>query len=179
MAHEQKPDIVFRRNGRVHLNRRGTSLHSTTGKRGVRISDSNAGYTMFRGSVKSTGYPLHSPVYPSLPLPRVTVCHHFSTSLYDSSCRVSEKLLLYQSTFYYKIINTCINIPRTPPSQPPPNLRSYPYSDVAVALAKSDSENHAGDSKATLRTSNAGQVQGDDPNKTKMYTPVLQFGDWT
>jgi len=33
----------------------------------VRISGSNAGYTMFRGSVKSTGYPLHSPVSPSLP----------------------------------------------------------------------------------------------------------------
>jgi hypothetical protein len=30
----------------------------------VRISGSNAGYTMFRGGVKSTGYPLHSPVSP-------------------------------------------------------------------------------------------------------------------
>ena len=37
---------------------------------------------MFRGSVKSTGYPLHSPVPPSLPLPCVTVCHHISTGLY-------------------------------------------------------------------------------------------------
>jgi len=47
----------------------------------VRISGSNAGYTMFRGSVKSTGYPLHPPVSPSLPLPCVTVCHHISTGL--------------------------------------------------------------------------------------------------
>jgi hypothetical protein len=47
----------------------GASVQSTTGSRGVRISGSNAGYTMFRGSVKSTGYPLHSPVSPSLPLP--------------------------------------------------------------------------------------------------------------
>ena len=46
----------------------GTSFQSTTVSRGVRISGSNAGYTMFRGSVKSTGYPLHSPVSPSLPL---------------------------------------------------------------------------------------------------------------
>ena len=46
------------------------------------ISGSNAGYTMFRGSVKGTGYPLHSPVSPSLPLPRVTVCHHISTGVY-------------------------------------------------------------------------------------------------
>ena len=47
----------------------GASVQSTTGSRDVSISGSNAGYTMFRGSVKSTGYPLHSPVSPSLPLP--------------------------------------------------------------------------------------------------------------
>ena len=58
------------------------SVQSTTGSRGVRISGSNAGYTMFRGSVKSTGYPLHSSVSPSLPLPCVTVCHHISTVVY-------------------------------------------------------------------------------------------------
>jgi len=54
-------------------------VQSTTGSRCVRISGSNAGYTMFRGSVKGTGYPLHSPVSPSFPLPCVTVCHHIST----------------------------------------------------------------------------------------------------
>jgi len=37
---------------------------------------------MFRGSVKSTGYPLRSPISPSLPLLSVTVCHHISTGLY-------------------------------------------------------------------------------------------------
>jgi len=83
MAHAQKTDFVFRRNGRVHLNRRGASVHSTTGSRGVLISGSNAGYTMFRGSVKGTGYTLHSPVSPSLPLPCVIVCHHISTALYN------------------------------------------------------------------------------------------------
>jgi len=62
----------------------GASVQSTTGSRGVRNSGSNAGYTTFRGSVKSTGYPLHSPVTPSLPLPCVTVCHHISTGLYCS-----------------------------------------------------------------------------------------------
>jgi hypothetical protein len=48
----------------------GVSVQSTTGSRDVRISgsnDCNAGYTMFRGSVKSTGYPFHSSVPPSLP----------------------------------------------------------------------------------------------------------------
>jgi hypothetical protein len=34
--------------------------------------------------MKSTGYPLHSPIFPSLPFPCVTVCHHVSTGLYDS-----------------------------------------------------------------------------------------------
>jgi cellulose synthase/poly-beta-1,6-N-acetylglucosamine synthase-like glycosyltransferase len=38
MAHAQKPDYAFRRNGRVHLNRRGTSVQSTTGRRAVRTS---------------------------------------------------------------------------------------------------------------------------------------------
>ena len=74
--------LVFRRNGRVHLNRREASVQSTTGSWGVRISGSNAGYTMFRDSVKSTDHPLHSPVSLSLPLPCVTVCHHISTGLY-------------------------------------------------------------------------------------------------
>jgi hypothetical protein len=60
----------------------GASVQSTTGSRGVRISGSNAGYTMFRGSVKHTGYPLHSPVTSSLPLPCVTVYHHISSGLY-------------------------------------------------------------------------------------------------
>jgi len=60
----------------------GASVQSTTGSRGVRISGSNAGYTMFRGSVKGTGYPFHSPVSPPLPLPCVAACHHISTGLY-------------------------------------------------------------------------------------------------
>jgi hypothetical protein len=37
----------------------GASVQLTTGSRGVCISGSNAGYTMFRVSVKGTGYPLH------------------------------------------------------------------------------------------------------------------------
>jgi len=60
----------------------GASVQSTAGRRGVRISGSNAGYTMFRGNVKSTGYPLHSPVSTSLPLPCVTLCQHISSALY-------------------------------------------------------------------------------------------------
>jgi hypothetical protein len=37
----------------------GASVQSPAGSRGVRTSFSNAGYTVLRVSVKSTGYPLH------------------------------------------------------------------------------------------------------------------------
>jgi hypothetical protein len=60
----------------------GASVLSTAGSRGVRNSGSNAGYTMLQSSVKSTGHPLYSPVFPSLPLPCVTVCHHISIEIY-------------------------------------------------------------------------------------------------
>ena len=60
----------------------GASVQLTTSSRGVCISGSDAGYTKFRGSVKGTGYSLHLPVSPSLPLPCVTVCHHISTTLH-------------------------------------------------------------------------------------------------
>ena len=88
VAHSQKPDFVFRRNGRVHLNRRGASVQSTTGSRGVRVSGSNAGYTMFRGSVKGIGYPLHSPVSPfTSPPVRHRVPSHFNwTLMLDTPC---------------------------------------------------------------------------------------------
>jgi len=82
MAHPQKPDFVFGRNGRVHLNRRGRQVSRLLASRGECISGSNAGYTMFQGSLKGTGYTLHSPVSPLLSLPCVTVCHHVSAGLY-------------------------------------------------------------------------------------------------
>jgi hypothetical protein len=102
---------VYQTVGRLHLKRDGTlvetrfrllakrtspfksagaSVQSNTGNRGGRISGSNAGYTMFRGSVKSTGYPLHSPVSPSLPFPCVTTCHHISTGLYKAGSWIRE-----------------------------------------------------------------------------------------
>ena len=47
---------------------------------------------MFRGSVKGTDYPLHSPVSPSLPLPYVTVCHHISAGVYNMINVFTQKL---------------------------------------------------------------------------------------
>jgi len=62
----------------------GASVQSTTGSRGVRISCSNAGCTMSRGSAKSTtGYPLYSPVSLSFPLPALPCAITFQL---ESSC---------------------------------------------------------------------------------------------
>jgi hypothetical protein len=96
ISRAQKPDFVFQRNGRVHLNRRGASVQSTTGSRVVHISGGNAGYTMFRGNVKGTGCLLHSPVSPLFPLPCVTVCHHISDAVYQhmsiTICSLHKKM---------------------------------------------------------------------------------------
>jgi hypothetical protein len=85
MAHAQKPDLVFRRNGWVHLNRRGRQfsllLAAAVWASGVVMLGKLSSLVVWSG-VKGTGYPLHSPVSPSLPLPCVTVCHHVSTGLY-------------------------------------------------------------------------------------------------
>jgi hypothetical protein len=111
MVYPQKTDFVFRaKRTSPFKSGGGASVHSTTGSRGVRISGSNAGYTMFRGSVKSTGYPLHSLVSPSLPLPCVTVCHHVSTDLY----------------IYLSLPTLCTDCLEIWESQPPGTFRACP-----------------------------------------------------
>jgi len=54
------------------------SVQSTTGNRGVRMSGSNAGYTIFRCSVKSTGYSLLSSFPFTSPPVRHRVPSHFN-----------------------------------------------------------------------------------------------------
>jgi len=71
----------------------GTSVHSTAGSRVVRISGSNAGYIMFRGNVKGTGYPLHSLLSPSLLLFYVTVCYQISNALYAHNLLLDPSFL--------------------------------------------------------------------------------------
>jgi hypothetical protein len=57
----------------------GASVQSTTGSRGVRISGSNAGYTMFRGSVKWYWRPTPFANFPhTAPLVRHRVPSHFN-----------------------------------------------------------------------------------------------------
>jgi len=88
MAHAQKSDFVFRRNGRVHLNRRERQFSLLLAAEvcaSAFIVGSNAGYTMYRGSLKGTGYPLLSPISPlTSPPVRHRVPSHFNWSLQRS-----------------------------------------------------------------------------------------------
>jgi len=78
-----RTEIIFRLSAKrtSPFKSEGTSVQSATGSRDVRISGSNAGYTEFRGSVKSTGYLLHLPVSPFTPLPVRHRLPHISTGL--------------------------------------------------------------------------------------------------
>ena len=58
----------------------GESVQSTTGSRGVRISGRTMDRPCSEVQCKSSGYPLQSPISPSLPLPYITVCHHISNA---------------------------------------------------------------------------------------------------
>ena len=85
MAHAQKPDLVFLRNGRVHLNLRGRQFSrllaaEVCASAVVMVVKLDAPCSEV--ACKTTGYPLHSHVSPSLLLPCVTVCHQVSTELY-------------------------------------------------------------------------------------------------
>ena len=123
MAHAQKPDLVFQRNGRVHLNRRGNQFSR------LLAADVCASAVVVvvmldtpcsKVEWKTTGYPLHSPVSPSLPLPCVTCAIRFqlsSTVTYRSADAlehsigaiisftnfwISEAILLFCSTVTVK-----------------------------------------------------------------------------
>jgi len=81
----------------------GASVQSTTSSRGVRISGSNAGYTMFRGSVKSTAYPLHSPVSPSLSLSCAITFQLDSTNLPCVTSWKSEDIYTAVEAWYHSV----------------------------------------------------------------------------
>ena len=83
MAHAQKPDLVFQRNGRVHLNRRGRQfsrlLVAEVCASAVVMLDTLCSEVVWR--VLAT----HSirQFLPSLSLSCVTMCHHISTGVYN------------------------------------------------------------------------------------------------
>ena len=83
MAHAQKPDLVFQRNVRVHLYRRGCQfsrlLAAEVCASAVVMLDRPCPI-----QCTTAGYPLHSPFSPSLLHPCVSVCHHIPFLLYMS-----------------------------------------------------------------------------------------------
>jgi len=115
MAHAQKPDFVFRRNGRVHLNRQGRQfsrlLAAVVCASALVMLDTPSSEV-----VKRTGYPLHSPLSLSIPLPCVTLCHHVSTVLYtryasvgvgcDKYIDVSKPVIYYPSLHTVKFVGS-------------------------------------------------------------------------
>ena len=81
MAQAQKPDLVFQRNGRVHLYRRGCQFSR------LLAAEVCASVVVMLDrpcpiQCTTAGYPLHSPLSPSLLLPCVSVCHHIPYLLY-------------------------------------------------------------------------------------------------
>ena len=60
----------------------GEPVQSTADSRGVRISGQTMDRPCSGAQRNSSGYPLQSPISPSLPLPRVTLCHHVWNGLY-------------------------------------------------------------------------------------------------
>ena len=82
MAHAHKPDFVFRRNRRVHLNRRGRQfsrlLAAEVCASAVVMLDAPCSEVVWR--VLATHSIRQFP--PSLSLSCVTVCHQISTGLY-------------------------------------------------------------------------------------------------
>jgi hypothetical protein len=111
-AQAPKPDFVFRRNGSVHLNRRGRQfsllLAAEVCASAVVMLDTPCSEVVWR--VLATHcirqFPLH------FPFPCVTVCHHISTGLYYSntcknvsSCRTVSQCLSFCHTWLH-VANT-------------------------------------------------------------------------
>ena len=143
MAHAQKPDLVFQRNGRVHLIWRGVSSFDCLAAEvcaSAVVMVVTLDTPCSEVQCKTTGYPLHSHVSPSLSLPCVTVCHQVSTELYDPRQvklrgQTSQNLTRYTNSFQQRYAarlqwNTCSALPGT-------HLQfagQYAYPNMAVKI---------------------------------------------
>jgi len=93
MAHAQKPDLVFQRNGRVHLYRRGCQFSRLLA---AEVCASAVVTLDIPCPIQCTtaGYPLHSPFPSSLLHPCVSVCHHIPCLLYNYSYKPGRQKIL-------------------------------------------------------------------------------------
>jgi hypothetical protein len=96
MAHAQRLDFVFQRKGPIHSNRRGCQLSQAVAGEVCTswLHGSNAGQAVMFCLFSLAGYPLHSPVSPTLPLPCVTVCHQVSILLYKRQQAIRGRLTM-------------------------------------------------------------------------------------
>ena len=105
MAHAQKSDFVYRRNGRVRLNRRGRQfsrlLAAEVCASALVMMDTPCSEVVRRVLATNS--------IRQFPLPCVTVCHHMSTELYPHfrllwfSSGTAKQIL----TFYLKLCKGC------------------------------------------------------------------------
>jgi len=116
MAHAQKPDFVFRLNGRVHLNPGvGGGGGGSVDYWKASCADRPAAFVLHMQACvlqwcDSYWFPLHSIVSPSLLPPCVTVCHHISNAVYHRPVHkhhtLSPVLYLYWCLQVYDTVHT-------------------------------------------------------------------------
>jgi len=77
----------------------GVSVQSTAGSRGVRISGQQLYRQCSDVQCKTTGYPIHSHLSPSLPLPCVTVCHQVLNVLHHWTTSTAITMVNIENSF--------------------------------------------------------------------------------
>jgi len=108
MAHAQKPDFVFRRNGRVHLNRWGRQFSRLLAAVHISLQGLYCSYKpVFCSHVTLTGYPLHCCFPFTSPPVRHRVPSHFNWILLPAS---------YVTSLYSRVHNGAPVFPFTLPS---------------------------------------------------------------
>jgi hypothetical protein len=102
MAHAQKPDFVFRRNGRVHLNRRGLQFSRLLAAElcasaivMVVILDTPRSEIVATHSIRQ--FPFH---FPSRASPCAITFQLESTDVYNSSVASVQSLMLLEAIFF-------------------------------------------------------------------------------
>jgi len=86
----------------------GASVQSTTGSRVARISGSIAGYTMFRGSVRSIRYAFHSTSFPfTSPPVRHRVPSHFNWTLPAACAKTVRSFYAPIHTYFLEVLRNC------------------------------------------------------------------------
>jgi len=127
MAHAQKPDLVFQRNGRVHLYRQGCQfsrlLAAEVCASAVVMLDRPCPI-----QCTTAGNPLHSPFSPSLLHPCVSVCHHIPFLLYYPSWKHSHTihpLTHYTLLALNDAFSLCVGVEQFAPANSNPVVPHY------------------------------------------------------